>query len=129
MYDRDSPTHLKVELDHLGHHDAAVLTSPPFSLFESLEWYPTCFGTGRFRQMRTDVSEFQMWDLSASVVTRLSINRLDPEIIGEVAVLLVFAVLARTRIPCVYAVEKKWITSAEWSSCWHGCSAGGRARR
>lgn len=44
------------------HCDAAVLASPPFSVFEYLKQYPKFFDVARFHHMRIDGNEFPVQD-------------------------------------------------------------------
>lgn len=60
--DWDLRTHLNEEIHHRCHHDAPVVTLPPFFVFKYLEPYPTYFGLEHICSRCTDGSELQVWD-------------------------------------------------------------------
>lgn len=54
------PRHPNEEFDQRRHRDAPVVTPSPFSVFEFLEQYPTCFDVGRSSCMPTGGSELRV---------------------------------------------------------------------
>lgn len=60
--------------------------------------------------------------ISASAVTRLSLDGLNTGIIEPVMRLLAAVRLARRRVFCLYDIQKKLITRSDRLSCWHGCT-------
>lgn len=61
-YDRDVPSHPNEEFDNPHLCDAPFVTPLPFSVFQYLKWYPTCFNADRFWQVQADVNEWRGWD-------------------------------------------------------------------
>lgn len=55
--DQNVPPHLIEEIHHLCHRVVSVSTPLAFSVFEYLQWYPTCFEVERFCLMRSDGNE------------------------------------------------------------------------
>lgn len=60
---RDVPTHPNEELNYRHVCDASDVTPPPFSVFDHLERYTTCFDVGRSRRMLIYGNEVQVRDL------------------------------------------------------------------
>lgn len=54
--------------------------------------------------------------ISGNVMIRLSLDELNAGTTGTAKVLLAIVALARRRIGCLCAVEKKCIRSADWST-------------
>lgn len=73
--------------------------------------------------MQTDGNKLQEKTAAASVFKWLSLDGPRAGITGVVEALLRVVALKRRRIRRSYGFVKKWISSVNWLSAWHGCTS------